>query len=81
MNYDTSSDVGPWSRIERGLTRYRDFRQWTFGGHAFLPVPYVDRLLRALHRDHPDDFCLMTLRWSAPVNDKFTVKAFVLPLH
>lgn len=82
MTIDTISNVDPWSRIKKGLTSYRNFRggHWTFGGHQVLPVPYVDRLLRALHRDHPDHFCLMTLRWSAPVNDKFTVKAFVLPL-
>lgn len=86
MDNDTSSGLDPWLDIENGLNRYKETRKdpfWKFGGHEFLPVPYVDQLLRVLHRERPeksDKFCLMMLRWSAPVNDKFTVRAFALPL-
>lgn len=82
MSNDTTRDLDPWSLIGKGLLKYIKWgaRDWRFGGHYFLPVPYVDRLLRELHREHRNNFCLMTLRWSAPANEKSTVRAFALPL-
>lgn len=80
MNANTDSN-DPWVGIKTGLQEFAKWtcRKWKFGDHAFLPFPYVDRLLRELHRENQEQFCLMTLRWS-PADDKLNVKAFALPL-
>lgn len=76
------ADFDPWPDIRKAIERYRNWepRSWKFGGHDFLPVPYVNRVLRELHRERPEGFCLMVLKWSAEVPDSIAVRTFALPL-